>query len=326
MPVYMSSLLTLTDELGHNNVFISIYENDSNDKTPVMLQRLDEELARRGVRRRIMSTKQSESTQQLERIERLSVYRNFAMAPINDAVPEGLDGRPFDKVIWINDVVFEPNTVHELLDTEGGEFDQACAMDFCWLEFYDTWVMRDADGKTTRPFWPYFKSRRDRTAVADGFPVPVNSCWNGITAFDARWFARKNNYSTPYITAASTLQAPMKRDDVQELPATLPLTFRKSDKCYASESLLCSLDMHRLARPFRPRIFVNPNVVVTYDKPNYYLYHDVMKWHVTGPWRYVWLDWVESRLLDSFSNYLGRVDKCTDVFMPMWVPRSPLWH
>ena len=57
MPVYMSSLLTLTDELGHNNVFISIYENDSNDKTPVMLQRLDEELARRGVRRRIMSTK-----------------------------------------------------------------------------------------------------------------------------------------------------------------------------------------------------------------------------------------------------------------------------
>ena len=41
MPVYMSSLLTLTDELGHNNVFISIYENDSNDKTPVMLQRLD---------------------------------------------------------------------------------------------------------------------------------------------------------------------------------------------------------------------------------------------------------------------------------------------
>lgn len=40
----------------------------------------------------------------------------------------------------LNQVRFLTNvdTIHALLDTEGGEFDQACAMDFCWLGFYDT--------------------------------------------------------------------------------------------------------------------------------------------------------------------------------------------
>ena len=62
------------------------------------------------------------------------------MAPLNDELDGKLDGIPFEKVIWINDILFESSTVHQLLNTEGGQFDQACAMDYCWLGFYDTYV------------------------------------------------------------------------------------------------------------------------------------------------------------------------------------------
>lgn len=71
--------------------------------------------------------------------------------------------------------------------------------------------MRDADGKTTRPFWPYFKAEQDQKAVQAGLPVPVNACWNGLTAFDARWFSNTTispNETMPFLTSALTLNPP----------------------------------------------------------------------------------------------------------------------
>ena len=187
--------------------------------------------------------------------------------------------------------------------------------------------MRDADGKTTRPFWPYFKAEQDQKAVQAGLPVPVNACWNGLTAFDARWFSNTTisaNETMPFLTSALTLNSPpIFRADSLDVPATVPLTFRNSDLCFSSESLLSSLDMHRIARPYRPRIYVNPNLVVAYDKPNYFLYRSMMRWSVVGPWRHFWQYWIEHRLFGFALHVLGRVDPCTDVFMPNWVPRSP---
>ena len=165
LPHYSRSLLHLAKDLGPSNVYVSIYENDSHDRTPALLRTLDQQLQSLGVSTHIVTDTQSKDTRQKDRIERLATYRNLAMAPLNEALGGMLHGKPFDKVIWINDVFFESDTVHALLDTEGGEFDQACAMDFCWLGFYDTWVMRDADGKTMRPFWPYFRATQDQAAV-----------------------------------------------------------------------------------------------------------------------------------------------------------------
>lgn len=326
LPRYKRSLVQLVKELGPENVFVSIYENDSTDGTPVMLRELNQRLRQMGAQTHIVTTKQPGEILRKERIERLSLYRNLAMEPLNSVAHGGIRGQPFNKVIWINDVLFEPSTVHALLDTEGGEFDQACAMDFCWLGFYDTWVMRDADGHTTRPFWPYFREENDQNAVRAGLPVPVNACWNGITAFDARWFSnstkpRDPSYA-PSLNAALTLPLPpYVVNDGTDQAATLPLTFRPSSQCFSSESLMSSLDMHRIAAPHRPRIYVNPNLVVTYDKPNYFLYGRMMKWSVVGPWRYIWQYWVEHRIFGFALHILGRVDPCTDKFMPKWVPR-----
>ena len=140
LPHYSHSLIQLTKELGPSNVYVSIYENDSKDLTPTLLHKLDGNLRKLGVRTKIVTAKRSEQESRKNRIERLSAYRNLAMAPLNDELHGKLDGIPFEKVIWINDILFESSTVHQLLNTEGGQFDQACAMDYCWLGFYDTYV------------------------------------------------------------------------------------------------------------------------------------------------------------------------------------------
>lgn len=331
LPKYKSSMLKLIQDLGASNVFVSIYENDSTDKTPALLRDLATDLTKLGVRHRIMEDLQSDQVRGWERIDRLSLFRNLAMEPLNGQLAGQLDGRPFDKVIWINDVLFEADTVQALLDTEKGDFDQACVMDFCWLGFYDTWVMRDADGNTTRPFWPYFKAEEDQRRVHRGQPVPVDACWNGITAFDARWYLNSTVPSTFSNTslhsAASTLPTPPYsiNDEVDDA-ATLPLSFRGSKRCFSSESLLSSLDMHRIAHPKRPRIYVNPNLAVTYDYPNYALYHGIMKWTVVKPWLYLWQYWIEHRIFGFLLHPLGRVDPCTELHRRGWVPRAPLPH
>lgn len=326
LPHYSRSLMHLAKDLGPSNVFVSIYENDSRDRTPALLHKLDKELQSLGVQTRIVTDTQSKDMRQKDRVERLATYRNLAMEPFNKELGGMLHGKPFDKVIWINDVFFESDTVHALLDTEGGEFDQACAMDFCWLGFYDTWVMRDADGKTVRPFWPYFRAPQDQAAVHARLPVPVNACWNGITAFDARWFMNTTkSVSLPTLTAAMALppHRPLQHQDDLDVAATVPLSFRSSSTCFASESLLSSLDMHRISWPHRPRIYVNTDLVVTYDRPNYVLYGSMMRWSVVAPWRYFWQYWVEHRLVGFALHVLRRVDPCTEVFQPYWVPRLP---
>lgn len=326
LPHYSRSLLHLAKDLGPSNIYVSIYENDSRDRTPALLQKLDKKLQSIGVQTHIVTDTQSKDMRQKNRIERLATYRNLAMAPFNEELGGMLHGKPFDKVIWINDVLFESDTVHALLDTEGGEFDQACAMDFCWLGFYDTWVMRDADGKTVRPFWPYFRATQDQEAVRARLPVPVNACWNGITAFDARWFMNTTtNASFPTLTAAMALppQRPLRHQDDLDVDATVPLSFRGSSTCFASESLISSLDMHRIAWPHRPRIYVNTDLVVTYDRPNYVVYGSMMRWSVVAPWRYFWQYWVEHRIMGFALHILRRVDPCTEVFRPYWVSRLP---
>lgn len=117
LPHYQRSLMQLVKELGPENVFVSIYENDSTDKTPAILQSFDAKLKRLGVQTHIVTAEQPEDIQKKERIERLSLYRNLAMEPLNSVAFGGLHGRPFDKVIWINDVFFESGACYLLTQT-----------------------------------------------------------------------------------------------------------------------------------------------------------------------------------------------------------------
>ena len=109
--------------------------------TPAMLEALRRTLQRAGVRHTIVSAPLPASIRSLERIQRLSTLRNMAMRPLYDDVR-----MPISKVVWINDVLFTPHMLHHLVHTLNGTYDQACALDYFWLGFYDTWVLRDQYG------------------------------------------------------------------------------------------------------------------------------------------------------------------------------------
>jgi hypothetical protein len=77
-----------------------------------------------------------------------------------------------------------------LLDTNNGEYAAACGLDFSKPPlYYDTFAVRDSEGHPhIMQTWPYFKSRESRHAVMDNKPVPVKSCWNGITVMPVTQF------------------------------------------------------------------------------------------------------------------------------------------
>lgn len=142
------------------------------------------------------------------------------------------------------------------------------------------WVTHDLDGHRPRALWPYFLREQDKANVRAGELVEVNACWNGIAAFDARWFTAPSderpatNTTLPSgdvpalprpenkVPVIQRLPSRPPRNDSAELPARLPLHFRDSTICRASECTLISLDMHRIAYPTHPLIYMNPRIVV----------------------------------------------------------------
>ena len=77
-----------------------------------------------------------------------------------------------------------------LLATRDGDYAAACSIDFAKPpHYYDTFALRDSDGhEPATSTFPYFRSAASRNAILAGHPVPLQSCWNGIVAFDATPF------------------------------------------------------------------------------------------------------------------------------------------
>ena len=116
-------MLDLVDYFGAENVYVSIYESGSWDDSKQALRVLDNDLERKGVRRtvRLNDTTHADEMKQpatdgwietprgkkeLRRIPYLSKLRNLALEPLNDSS----DGARFDKVLFLNDVVFTVRT------------------------------------------------------------------------------------------------------------------------------------------------------------------------------------------------------------------------
>jgi len=80
--------------------------------------------------------------------------------------------------------------VMTLLHTRDGDYAAACSLDFSKPPFYyDTFALRDSAGaKPVTQNWPFFGSYHSRHALMSNEPVPVRSCWNGMTVFDAAPF------------------------------------------------------------------------------------------------------------------------------------------
>ncbi|CDW97228.1 hypothetical protein [Sporisorium scitamineum] len=284
LPSFTSSLKSLIQILGRDNVFVSIYESHSTDQTKPMLTKLDQQLAQSNVSRRILSDDQATRKGKLsavaDRIDFLANVRNTAMQPLATAP------HTYTHVLWINDIIFTPRDALELLHTNHARYDQACAMDFIGNGFYDTWVTREADGETLKRQWPYFKRVEDIESMRRGKPFQVNSCWNGMSAFDAKWFYPPTNSSTLPVA------------DDENGPLSLPLRFRSSTTCLSSECQLISYDIHRAIHPTRrrPTILINPAVKVAYNHNHYFMYNSLLPSPLVRPWRIIWRDWIAWRL------------------------------
>ncbi|KAF5671775.1 putative polysaccharide export (CAP59) [Fusarium heterosporum] len=200
------AVIELSKMFGKDNVFVSVFESGSWDKTKWELQKMTQELERLGIPHRVdMSDAThkdeienpdkgegwidtSRGKRELRRIPFLAKLRNRTL---QDLIDLNKKGQHFDKVLFLNDVVFTTEDVLKLLSTNGGEYAAACSLDFSKPpEYYDTFALRDTDGQAhAMHSWPYFKSSVSRNALVNHLDaVPVASCWNGIVAMPTEPF------------------------------------------------------------------------------------------------------------------------------------------
>lgn len=213
----------------------------------------------------------------VKRIAYLAEVRNKALAPLAASTT------PFDKVLFINDVFFDPMDAARLIwgtNVKDGkaEYKAACGTDFVtsW-KFYDTFATRDLEGYSMGiPIFPWFANEGEaisRNDVLEGRDaVRVKSCWGGIVSFDARYFQAD-------ITSS---KAPGMLDKTPTSPSnllpSLPLHFRSEPEPFweASECCLIHADILSLppfsdepststAKPKDTGIYMNPFVRVSYD-------------------------------------------------------------
>lgn len=192
-----AALCELVQVLGVENVFVSIYESGSYDETQDALRELDVTLEALKIRRQINFSdishadeiarhptdhgwiKTPDGQKRLRRITFLSSVRNNVFTPLERLTAEG---EHFDTILFLNDVVFSSEDVLRVLDTNGGNYAAACALDFSKPPyFYDTFALRDSSGhEAVMQKWPYFRSHVSRYTAERFLPVPVTSCWNGL--------------------------------------------------------------------------------------------------------------------------------------------------
>ena len=129
---------------------------------------------------------------------------------------------PFTHVLFINDILFLAEEAMKLLvETNGGSFDMACAMDFFNAGFYDRWVTRDINGRIMSLRFPFVREDKwsQEQIYADSF-LPVYSCWNGMV-----WLRAE-----PFIVFGER---------------NLAFRGRKSRaECFSSECFLLAKDLH----------------------------------------------------------------------------------
>ncbi|RAH65806.1 uncharacterized protein BO66DRAFT_423206 [Aspergillus aculeatinus CBS 121060] len=259
-----NSVLRLIDLLGPNNVFLSIYENDSG---------ADGERALRGLETQVTCKKSivfeehldldslakivaPDGSRRTKRIEYLAEIRNRALRPLSDQ-----HDVQYDRLLYLNDVAFNPvDALHLLFSTNVADdgvshYRAACAIDFINpFKFYDTYATRDLQGYSMGlPIFPWFstagegQSRQDVLSGKDA--VRVRSCWSGMVAFDARFFQQ-----SPESQSYKGVETPVQ--------------FRASHESFweASECCLIHADIQEpLANGGDSGIYINPYVRVAYD-------------------------------------------------------------
>lgn len=277
-----TQLLALVDLLGEDNVFVSIYENDSGNGTSNALRHLQQQLKCNSSivtgehipLSEFPAIQLPNGQQRIQRLTYLAEIRNRLLRPLNPAFHDTstpgfrkANNVRFDRILFLNDVYYSPiDAVHLLFSTnaESGraEYRAACALDFVqFIKLYDTFVVRDADGYgVALQLFPWFTnrgtstSRNDVLALTDA--VRVRSCWGGMAAFDAAVFQ---------------LQRPTTTSITQETEASPSVRFRSDGELFweAAECCLIFADMEvKFGKPSLDDgtgVFVNPFIRTAYS-------------------------------------------------------------
>ncbi len=251
------AVLELINILGNKNVYLSVYENTAGEAAQIAQFKFETRvqcahtmvLEDAPALDDLIQTILPDGSKRTKRIAYLAEARNRALQPLEEKFDV-----TYDKLLYLNDVVFDPIEAAQLLlstnlDEHGHTaYRAACAVDFINpFKFYDTYATRDLEGyRMGVPFFPWFSNSGQGTSRADVLAgkdaVRVKSCWGGMVAFDARPFQ-----------------------------ATPPLRFRASEGTYwdASECCLIHADILKKGRSEGDGdhigIYMNPFVRVAYS-------------------------------------------------------------
>jgi hypothetical protein len=266
--VWADKILELVELLGPDNVFLSIYENDAGAVGRAALQELDERITfphRLAFDEHLPvdvfpSITLPDGTPGIKRIAYLAEVRNRALRPL-----EASEVR-YDKLLYLNDVVFNPVDVLNLLfstnmaETGQTNYRAACAVDFINpFKFYDMFATRDSEGYSMGiPFFPWFTASGEAQSLQDVLDgkdaVRVRSCWGGMVAFDAKFFQKSPSTDQEPITALGEFRH-----------VSAPYRFRAEEDLFwdASECCLIHADIQD---PYSEDsgIYMNPYVRVAY--------------------------------------------------------------
>lgn len=205
--LWARTVLELIQIIGRQNVFISIYENDSGPEGAKALEKFKQNLP---CRYKIVNDahvpvedfptiRMPNGQDRVKRIPYLSEMRNRALRPLDKFDEQELGFKSFDKILFLNDIVFNPIDAANLLFSTNLGLDgrsrylSACALDFIQpAVFYDLYAQRDAEGYSGGlPIFPFFSNEGlgiSRAAVlGQSDAVPVKSCWGGMVAMQAKY-------------------------------------------------------------------------------------------------------------------------------------------
>lgn len=207
--------MELSDYLGVESIHVSIFENGSLDNTVMALAHLAAALTQAGIEHTIISSPETTQWASVDRIEQLSIFRNLAIAPMEEGIRILSNGNAsnidFRTLIFINDVYFCPSDLLNLILNKRVEnANAACGLDFRssatgGVKFYDTWVSRTIKGEVLRSRFDLFSEFRNGldelfTSAVDKeskrswdnrSAIPVYSCWNGMVVLDAQPFLKE---------------------------------------------------------------------------------------------------------------------------------------
>lgn len=230
---WTEQMTQLVDYLGHDKVFISIFENgDSNDKTQTMLMDFQRHLRRAGISHNIVVEKTVEKGTK-KRIEFLAILRNYALQPLYNLNWD----LSTTKILFFNDIIFTYTDIIKLISTNKQNYDIACGLDF-YDNFYDSWVSTGVDGAPFRDGFPYFINSAANNRVIDGENVRIFACWNGVAVIKAKPFVGK------------------------------AIKFRYGKKINKSECTFLAVDFWESGYN---KIILNPNYKFAYEYRHYYL-------------------------------------------------------